>query len=176
MVKPLEPVQTVGIDTITPYKNNPRDNTKSVGGVAKSLQAYGWQQPIVVDKDNVIVAGHTRYLAAKQLGLKMVPVVKADFTEEEAKGYRLADNKTGESAIWDNKKLLQELDELDKLSEDVFTGFGTSEYFEDVLDESDNEPIQENNSGVSYKLTFTTQNKETLEQVQQYINEVGNFG
>lgn len=168
MVKPLEPVQTVGIDTITPYKNNPRDNTKAVGGVAKSLQAYGWQQPIVVDKDNVIVAGHTRYLAAKQLGLKMVPVVKADFTEEEAKGYRLADNKTGESAIWDNKKLLEELEGLEK---SVYTGFRESGIFNDVLDESDKSPVEENEKGVTYRLQFKTQNKDLFEKVQTYITE-----
>lgn len=173
----MEQIKEVPIGDVKPYENNPRDNDGAVEATAKSIKEFGWQQPIVVDKDMVVIAGHTRLKAAKKLGFSKVPVVVAyGLTEAQVKAYRLADNKVSETSIWDNKKLLQELDELDKLSEDVFTGFETSEYFEDVLDESDNEPIQENNSGVSYKLTFTTQNKETLEQVQQYINEVGNFG
>lgn len=173
----MEQIQEVPIGDVKPYENNPRDNNGAVEATAKSIKEFGWQQPIVVDKDMVIIAGHTRLKAAKKLGLSKVPIVVADnLTEAQVKAYRLADNKVSETSIWDNKKLLQELEELDKLSEDVFTGFESSDYFEDVLDESDNEPIQENDSGVTYKLTFTTQNKEVLEQVQQYINEVGNFG
>lgn len=173
----MEQIKEVPIGDVKPYENNPRDNDGAVEATAKSIKEFGWQQPIVVDKDMVVIAGHTRLKAAKKLGFSKVPVVVADgLTEAQVKAYRLADNKVSETSIWDNKKLLQELDELDKLSEDVFTGFESSDYFEDVLDESDNEPIQENDSGVTYKLTFTTQNKEVLEQVQQYINEVGNFG
>lgn len=173
----MEQIKEVPISDVKPYENNPRDNDGAVEATAKSIKEFGWQQPIVVDKDMVVIAGHTRLKAAKKLGFSKVPVVVADgLTEAQVKAYRLADNKVSETSIWDNKKLLQELDELDKLSEDVFTGFESSDYFEDVLDESDNEPIQENDSGVTYKLTFTTQNKEVLEQVQQYINEVGNFG
>lgn len=173
----MEQIKEVPISDVKPYENNPRDNDGAVEATAKSIKEFGWQQPIVVDKDMVVIAGHTRLKAAKKLGFSKVPVVVADgLTEAQVKAYRLADNKVSETSIWDNKKLLQELEELDKLSEDVFTGFESSDYFEDVLDESDNEPIQENDSGVTYKLTFTTQNKETLEQVQQYINEVGNFG
>lgn len=168
MVKALGPIKTVGIDAITPYKNNPRNNEKAVGGVAKSLQAYGWQQPIVVDKDNVIVAGHTRYLAAQELGLEVVPVVMADFTDEEAKGYRLADNKTGEGATWDNKKLLEELAEI---NDDLFTGFDYSTIFDDVLDESDNSPLEENEAGVTYQLKLTTQNKQFFDSVKEKIDQ-----
>ena len=61
-------VKNVKIQNIKPYENNPRDNDEAVGGVAKSLQEFGWQQPIVVDKDNVIIVGHTRYKAAMKLG------------------------------------------------------------------------------------------------------------
>lgn len=173
----MEQIKEVPISDVKPYENNPRDNDGAVEATAKSIKEFGWQQPIVVDKDMVVIAGHTRLKAAKKLGFSKVPIVVADnLTEAQVKAYRLADNKVSETSIWDNKKLLQELEELDKLSEDVFTGFESSDYFEDVLDESDNEPIQENDSGVTYKLTFTTQNKETLERVQQYINGVGNFG
>ena len=70
-------VKDTDISKIKPYENNPRDNTNAIAEVAQSIKAYGFQQPIVVDKKGVIIVGHTRYLAAKQLGLKTVPVVWA---------------------------------------------------------------------------------------------------
>lgn len=89
-------VQNVSIQDVKPYANNPRDNDGGVDAVANSIKEFGWQQPIVVDKDNVIIVGHTRYKAAKKLGMKEVPVVVADkLSEEQVKAYRLADNKTG---------------------------------------------------------------------------------
>lgn len=164
-------VQSMKISEVKPYENNPRDNDSAVGGVAESIKQFGWQQPIVVDKDNVIIVGHTRYKAAKELGLKEVPVVVASkLTPEQVKAYRLADNKTGEQAIWDNKELLKELNSFD--SDDLFTGFKTSDIFQDVLNESDNIPIEQNKKGVTYSLKFRTQNKATYEQVKHFIEEV----
>lgn len=163
-------VKNVKIQDIKPYENNPRDNDEAVGGVAKSLQEFGWQQPIVVDKDNVIIVGHTRYKAAKKLGYKEVPVVVAsNLTDEQVKAYRLADNKSGENAIWDNKKLLKE---LDGLSDKIYTGFKESGIFEDVLDESDNSPVVENNKGITYSMKFSTQNKKSFEKIKNYATEV----
>lgn len=87
-------VKNVDISELKPYYNNPRNNEKSVDDVAKSIKKFGWQQPIVVDKDMVIIVGHTRYLAAKKLKLKEVPVhVAKELTENEAKAYRIADTK-----------------------------------------------------------------------------------
>lgn len=98
------------IREITPYENNPRNNDSAVDAVAASIREFGWQQPIVVDKDGVIIAGHTRYKAARKLGLAEVPVVVADkLTEEQIKAYRLADNKSGELADWDFSALEEEL-------------------------------------------------------------------
>lgn len=159
-------VQDTDISKIKPYKNNPRDNSEAIGEVAKSIKAYGFQQPIVVDKDGIIVVGHTRYEAAKSLGLKTIPVVWAsNLSEQQVKGYRLADNKTNDYSVWDNKKLLQELQDID---EDIYTGFKESSIFEDVLDESDNSPVTENNKGVTYKIAFSTQNKEVFERIKEY--------
>lgn len=167
-------VKSVNIQDVKPYPNNPRDNDAAVGGVAKSLQSFGWQQPIVVDKNNVIIVGHTRYKAAKKLGMKEVPIVVANkLTPEQVKAYRLADNKTGESAVWNNKELLKELDELDDSK--LFTGFKTSEIFQDVLDESDNSPVDENDKGVTYSVSMKTQNKDTYEKVKSFIDEVTTF-
>lgn len=160
----------VSIDKIKPYENNPRDNDNAVEGVAKSIKAYGWQQPIVVDKDNVIIVGHTRYRAAKKLGMKTVPVLVADkLNEQQVKAYRLADNKTGENAIWDNKKLLKELESLD---EKIYTGFKESSIFSEVLDESDKSPVLENDKGITYSMNISTQNKQAFEKIKNYVDEV----
>ena len=106
-------VEAKSIDEIKPYENNPRDNDDAVDAVANSIKEFGWQQPIVVDNDGVIVAGHTRYKAAKKLGLKHVPVVVADnLTPDQVKAYRLADNKTAELADWDMDLLNDELDQI----------------------------------------------------------------
>lgn len=164
-------VRNLKIDEIKPYENNPRDNSKSVDKVAESISQYGFQQPIVVDKDMVIIVGHTRLKAAKKLGLKEVPVIVASsLNKEQVKAYRIVDNKVSDYSIWDNKKLLKELEELENKA--LYTGFSTSDYFEDVLDETDNEPIENNDKGVTYSLSFSTQNKATFDKVQEYINEV----
>lgn len=113
------------IGDITPYEKNPRKNDSAVDAVAASIREFGWQQPIVVDKDGVIIAGHTRYKAAKKLKLKEVPVVVAEnLTEEQIKAYRLADNKTGELAEWDTALLGEELAELADFDMSQF-GFDT---------------------------------------------------
>lgn len=101
------------LSEIRPYENNPRKNDGAVDKVANSIREFGWQQPIVVDKDNVIIVGHTRWKAAKKLKLKTVPVVVADLSEEQAKAYRIADNSTGEIATWDYDLLVPEIQGLD---------------------------------------------------------------
>lgn len=84
------------ISELVPYANNPRNNDNAVDAVAASIREFGFKVPIIVDKDNVIVAGHTRLKAAEKLGLSSVPVIRADnLTEEQVKAFRLADNKTG---------------------------------------------------------------------------------
>ena len=96
------------IKGIKPYEKNPRKNDAAVDAVANSIAEFGFQNPIIVDKDMTIIAGHTRWKAAKKLGMKEVPVIIAsELTEEQARALRLADNKTGELAEWDDE-LLQE--------------------------------------------------------------------
>lgn len=106
-------VQSMKIDEVKPYPNNPRNNDDGVEAVANSIKKFGWQQPIVVDKDNVIIVGHTRYKAAKKLGMKEVPVVVAsNLSDEQVRAYRLADNKTGELTDWDMSLLDDELGDI----------------------------------------------------------------
>lgn len=106
-------VQSMKISEVKPYPNNPRNNDDGVEAVANSIKEFGWQQPIVVDKDNVIIVGHTRYKAAKKLGMDKVPVVVAsNLSDEQVRAYRLADNKTGELTDWDMRLLDDELADI----------------------------------------------------------------
>jgi site-specific DNA-methyltransferase (adenine-specific) len=99
------------ITEIKPYENNPRKNDEAVEYVANSIKEFGFKVPIVIDKNGVIVAGHTRYKAAQELGLEKLPCIIADdLTEEQVKAFRLADNKAGELAEWDFDLLGEELD------------------------------------------------------------------
>ncbi len=99
--------------SIKPYHRNPRDNSKAIEGVAESIQDFGFLQDIVVDKDKVIIVGHTRHAAALLLGLKKIPVTIADhLTKAKVKQYRIADNRTGENSFWLEQELVEELLEL----------------------------------------------------------------
>jgi site-specific DNA-methyltransferase (adenine-specific) len=110
------------LSEITPYeKNGKLHPTKQINQIAESIKAFGFNQPIVVDKDDVIIVGHGRYVAAQQIGLEKVPVLTVDLTEEQAKAYRLADNKLNESD-WDMELVISELKELSMPMIDL-TGF-----------------------------------------------------
>ena len=102
------------INELKPYEKNPRINDDAVKYVAKSIKEFGFKVPIIIDKNNVIVAGHTRYKASLELGLEEVPCIIADdLTDEQIKAFRLADNKVSEKAQWDFNLLDLELAELD---------------------------------------------------------------
>ncbi len=101
------------LNSIKPYENNPRLNDDAVEAVAASIKEFGFRQPIVIDSDGVIICGHTRWKAAKKLGLSKVPVhIAKDLSPEQIKAYRLTDNKTAELADWDYELLSIELSEL----------------------------------------------------------------
>lgn len=98
------------IGELKPYENNPRHNDMAVDAVAASIQQFGFKNPVIIDKDGVIVAGHTRYKAAKKLGITDIPCISADdLSEEQIKAFRLADNKTAELAEWDEDLLGKEM-------------------------------------------------------------------
>lgn len=125
------------VEELVPYANNPRVNDKAVEPVAKSIQEFGFKTPILLDKNNVIIAGHTRLKAAKKLGMDKVPcIICDDLSPEQAKALRLVDNKTAEFADWDFSLLNEELKNID-LPEINLEEFGFAE--NDVSDIFDKE-------------------------------------
>ncbi len=124
-------------DELIPYENNPRNIAVGVNEVAKSISKFGFKIPIIIDKDNVIVAGHTRLEAVKQLKLDEVPCIVADdLTESQIKAFRLADNKVAEFSGWDFDKLNAELKELSELDVDMSDfGFAALDISLDVNDD-----------------------------------------
>lgn len=125
------------IKELIPYEKNPRKNDKSVDKVAKSIDQFGFRVPVVIDKDNVIVCGHTRYKAAQKLHLASIPCVVADdLTDEQIKAYRLADNKVSEDSEWDMDLLHGELADIIDID---MTDFGFQiDFGEDVDCNEDN--------------------------------------
>ena len=122
-------VTILPLEKIVPYARNPRKNARAVATIKASLQEFGWKQPIVVDEQHVILAGHTRYLAARELGWTTAPVhIAKDLTPAQAKAYRIMDNKSHELAEWDFELLALEMDDLKALDFDFeLTGFEWTE-------------------------------------------------
>ena len=129
----------MSVDDLHVYENNPRDNEEAVKYVANSIREFGFKVPIIIDTNNVIVAGHTRLLAAQELGFETVPCIVADdLDEDQVKAFRLADNKVSEASSWNWTKLEQELDDLGIADFDM-SDFGfalnNEEYDLDVSDD-----------------------------------------
>ena len=154
---------------IKPYDKNPRNNDNAVEQVANSIKEFGFKVPIVIDKDNVIVCGHTRYKASKKLGLDVVPCVVADdLTEEQIKAYRLADNKVSELAEWDIDLLGEELD-------DIFD-IDMSEFGFNLEDEEDTPPERDDLSdkvGETYEVIIECSDEMQQEEIYSRLIQEG---
>lgn len=122
-------IQELELSALKPYENNPRNNEQAVDKVAASITQFGFKVPIIIDRENTIVAGHTRYLAAQKLGMEKVPCIVADdLTPNQIRAFRLADNKVAEFSGWDFGKLNEELVFLNEAAFDVEQfGFNPSE-------------------------------------------------
>lgn len=158
----------IALKEIIPYENNPRNNDGAVEAVANSIREFGFQQPLVLDKNNVIIVGHTRFKAAKKLGLKTVPCVIAEnLTEEQCKAYRLADNKVGELAEWDIEMLAIELSEIE---------FDMSDFGFDEIEEPD-EPEKEQKEielgAESYQIIIECDDENDCEEKYNQLMEMG---
>lgn len=119
-------IQSVKLKDIFPYYDNPRDNADAIEPVKESFKKFGFIKPIVCDKKGVIICGHTRYVAAFQLGLEYVPVIYSNMDDEQAKKFRIADNKLAEKSEFDETELLDELRKM-KVPTDMQAFF-----FEDI--------------------------------------------
>ena len=162
-------IQEIDINKITPYINNPRKNL-NVDKVASSIKEFGFQQPIVVDKTNTIVVGHTRYEAAKKLGITKVPVQIADLSDTQAKAYRIADNRLNQDASWDTKLLNIEFNDL--LSKDYnldSLGFTTDELDTLFLKSSEDADIGLNEN-IEEDLDLTQDTLSDVKMIQLFFN------
>ena len=135
-------IVNIKLDKLIPYINNPRNNENAIDKVASSIQEFGFKVPIVVDKDNVVINGHTRLLASKKLGLEEVPCIVADdLSEAQIKAFRIADNKVSEYSTWDMELLQIELEALCEMGIDMeITGFNEiecMEMLEDIMPNTD---------------------------------------
>lgn len=136
------------LSELIPYENNPRKNDKAVGVVAESISQVGYNNPIIVDENKVILAGHTRMKSLKKLGKKEAEVLQVfGLTEEQKKKYRLLDNKTSEFASWDYVALMEEMQGLDwkgldldwglESKDDAEAEFDNTEYGEEDFGDED---------------------------------------
>ena len=153
-------IEQVATADLILYEKNPRKNDKAVGAVASSIERFGFRVPIVVGKNKVVVAGHTRLKAAQKLGLEAVPcIVAEDLTDEQLKAFRLIDNKTAELATWDMEKLIAELDTLSSdLSKDFYQLNPTPE----KITLPDNS-VNEKREYESMEFTFSAAEKTTVD-------------
>ena len=162
------------VEELIPYINNPRNNTEAVDKVAASIKEFGFKVPIVIDKDNVVVTGHTRLLASKKLGLQEVPCVIADdLSPAQIKAFRIADNKVSEYAEWDEDMLKVELEELEEMNFDLDSVSIDFSDFDMALDLEDTEEGQEQEENIYTKEINIPQYEITGEcpQLEELVNE-----
>lgn len=175
-------IEEVNLDNLKVYGNNPRINDNAIKYVTNSIKKFGFLVPIVIDKNNVIVCGHTRYLASKELNLKNVPCIRAEsLTDKQVKAFRIADNKIHEKSSWDNDLLKEELTELQDFGFDLedlgFLNFELdyilSDNTENFIDDLEENDFKDNNLlNEFFSMTFVfPKNKEEL--IKDYVSKNG---
>ena len=173
-------IVNIKTDKLIPYVNNPRNNQNSIDKVASSIKEFGFKVPLVIDKDNVVVTGHTRLLAAKKLGIEEVPCVVADdLTDAQIKAFRIADNKTSEYAEWNEELLKIELEQLGDMDFDLdnlsidYSDFGLEVDLEDVfLEDKEREDLSDKVNS-SYEIIIECDNEEEQEEMYNKLIEEG---
>lgn len=161
-------IQYKNIDEITPYINNPRiNNDNAVDKVANSIKEFGFKNPIIVDSNNVIVAGHTRLLSAKKLNLEKVPTISADdLTTEQIRAFRVADNKTAEFSEWDFEALGIELEDIElDMNEFGFEIVEMDDFGEDFVLADDDAPLV-----ATMTLTLSSPQRDFLVETLKHVD------
>ena len=163
-------IKYIDINDIKPYENNPRKNDEAVDYVVNSIREFGFKNPIVLDKNNVIINGHTRYKASKKLKLKQVPCIYADdLTEEQIKAFRIADNKVSEFSEWDFSKLDLELEDINLDMEDFGIEFVT-EFEHEEFQERTQKRV-ENILNLGYEM-YQSENKYDIPEIEP-LKDIG---
>jgi hypothetical protein len=128
-------IQTLPLSEIKPYWRNARKNDKTIEQLKQSITEFGFNQPLVVDKNYTIIVGHARYKAILQLGYEKVPCIVSELDEKNAKKYRIADNKIHETSIWDNENLMIELREIGDIDnmQTYFTNIDLGNWLDDSV-------------------------------------------
>lgn len=121
-------IEMVSVDRVKPHPENPRNNDHAVDALVKAIRKYGFNQPIVVDREGMIVKGHARYDAARMLGMSEVPVIRTDATPKQASADRVLDNKIHDLSKWDNDALVLEMRDVEDAVSRVLEEFGTEPY------------------------------------------------
>ena len=197
-------IETINITEIKPYENNPRKiSEKAIDKVALSLKEFGWQQPIVVDEKNIIIAGHTRHKAAEKLGYREVPILKAiGLSEEKVKAYRFMDNRSHEETAWDWDLAVKEISELidQNQIDEKLLGFDEGEFdyiklrFQEMETDKNiknnqeedgdesvrtsntfSNPSDENQKFVEFSILLTEEDRKELYKVLNNIKETNNL-
>lgn len=178
-------IKNIPVDNIIPYVNNPRNNAAAVDKVAASIKEFGFKVPVIIDKDNVLITGHTRLLAAKKLELKEVPAIMADdLTEAQIKAFRIADNKVSEYATWDEEALRIELEQLEEMDFDLeIAGIDYSDFnldTDNLPDELELERTEQGNVQLkylkfdSYNITLSDEEHSLFSTaIETYIEKTG---
>ena len=169
------------VEELIPYINNPRNNENAVDKVASSIAEFGFKSPIIIDKNNVVINGHTRLLASKKLGLKEVPVIKADdLTEAQVKAFRITDNKTSEYATWDEELLKIELEQLEDMNFNLdtvnidYSDFDLEiDYIEDDFIEIKEREDLSDKVNSAYEIIIECDNEEEQEEMYNRFIEEG---
>lgn len=161
------------IDELQMYFNNPRINSDAVQYVANSIQQFGFRNPIIIDKNNVIVCGHTRYKAARRLKMATVPCIMADdLTDDQIRAFRLADNKVAEMSTWDYDRLEQEFSLIDPLEFDI-ADFGFFPNYEDEEEDEEEEEEDSSPSEPSYSLVIDCASKAEQKDTYERLMKMG---
>lgn len=169
-------IQKVKLSDIFPYYNNPRDNAQAVEPVMESLKKFGFIKPIMVDKNMVIICGHTRYIAAYQAGCEYVPIIVSDMPDEQAKRFRILDNKIAEKSQFDEDELIEELKKLEAPKEmqafffediDMMLNFSLDQFNQQVSDAGGFASMNDYSSESSYQEDYKPQGESDDSYIEQ---------
>lgn len=183
-------IEYIGLSELKPYEKNPRINDDAAAKLEDSIRVFGFRVPMLIDDNNVIVAGHTRYKAAKSLGIDSVPCIRVTgLTDEQIKAFRIADNKYSELSHWDESLLKDELSFLKELDFNLeCLGFNPYElqsylepfHFEEGEDSSFEEEVDENNKSNSVsrlpeggRIIITYDNQEEFDWITKRLGTSG---